>query len=59
MILWGRPRSLAACVLLVKEGRSGYPAPEICGFHVGPEFLVGYGLDHNQQYRHLRYVGVL
>lgn len=59
MVLWGRPRSLVACVLLVKESRSAYPAPEFCGFHIGPEFLVGYGLDINQQYRHLRYVAVL
>ena len=58
-MLVGRPRSVAACVLLVKQGQSALAEPELCGFHVGPEFLVGYGLDHNQHYRHLPYVAVL
>jgi hypoxanthine phosphoribosyltransferase len=58
-ILAGAPRSITACVLLVKDGQSVFVEPELCGFHVGPEFLVGYGLDHNQQYRHLPYVAAL
>lgn len=29
------------------------------GFEVPNEFVVGYGLDYNQHYRHLPYVGVL
>lgn len=55
----GGPRTLATCALIVKRGRSNHPPPEFCGFEVGPEFLVGYGLDRDQQYRHLRYVAVL
>jgi hypoxanthine phosphoribosyltransferase len=58
-ILWRRPRSLAACVLLVKDGVEDATRPEFCGFSVGKEFLVGYGLDHDQRYRHLPYVAVL
>jgi hypoxanthine phosphoribosyltransferase len=58
-ILWRQPRSLAACVLLVKEVAENGRPPEFSGFSVGSEFLVGYGLDHDQRYRHLPYVAVL
>jgi hypoxanthine phosphoribosyltransferase len=58
-ILWHGPRSLAECVLLVKEGTGRSHVPEFRGFAVGPEFLVGYGLDHDQQHRHLPYVAIL
>jgi hypoxanthine phosphoribosyltransferase len=58
-ILAHRPRSLATCVLLWKRGVSRRPPPEFFGFEVGPDFLVGYGLDHNQQLRHLPYVALL
>jgi hypoxanthine phosphoribosyltransferase len=58
-ILWRQPRSLAECVLLVKEGTGRAHQPEFCGFPIGPEFVVGYGLDHDQRYRHLPYVAVL
>jgi hypoxanthine phosphoribosyltransferase len=58
-LLWRQPRSLAACVLLVKSERGHNTLPEFKGFSVGSEFLVGYGLDHDQRYRHLPYVAVL
>lgn len=58
-ILWRQPRSLAACVLLVKDGTGREHTPEFRGFTVGPDFVVGYGLDHDQRYRHLPYVAVL
>jgi len=58
-ILWREPRSLRECVLLVKDGTGRDHLPEFQGFTVGPDFLVGYGLDHHQQYRHLPYVAVL
>ncbi|MDA9198003.1 phosphoribosyltransferase family protein, partial [Acidimicrobiia bacterium] len=29
------------------------------GFEIGPEFVVGYGLDYNGKYRELPYLGVL
>jgi hypoxanthine phosphoribosyltransferase len=52
----GNPRSVTVCVLLKKDGVPCELAPEIIGYHVGPAFLVGYGLDYNQRYRHLPYV---
>ena len=58
-ILWRQPRSLASCVLMVKEGTGRTHLPEFSGFEVGPDFVVGYGLDHDQRYRHLPYVAVL
>jgi len=52
------PRSVAVCALLVKSSEEGSDAVEFQGFHIGPEFLVGYGLDHNQQLRHLPHISV-
>ncbi len=48
------------CVLLRKLGRQEVPLePDYCGFTIPDEFVVGYGLDHDDDYRHLPYVGVL
>jgi hypoxanthine phosphoribosyltransferase len=55
----GQPRTIATCVLLWKEGVSRLPPPDFFGFSVGPEFLIGYGLDHDQRYRQLPYVAIL
>lgn len=54
-----RPRSLAACVLFVKENPNAGPLPEFHGPVVGPGFLVGYGMDLDQRYRHLPWVGTV
>ena len=56
------PASLKICTLLDKpEGRN--PAvklkPDWVGFTIPNEFVVGYGLDYNEHYRNLPYVGVL
>ena len=32
---------------------------EYTGFPVPNEFVVGYGLDYNQKYRNLPYIGIL
>jgi hypoxanthine phosphoribosyltransferase len=54
------PRSLAVCVLLVKEGAQEVEVPvEYVGFPVPNRFLVGYGLDYAQRYRNLPYLAVL
>jgi hypoxanthine phosphoribosyltransferase len=54
------PRSLAACVLLVKEGAQEVEVPvEYVGFTVPDRFLVGYGLDYAQRYRNLPYLAAL
>ena len=54
--------SVRICTLLDKpEGRvSGYEIDaDYVGFSIPNEFVVGYGLDYNEKYRNLPYVGVL
>ncbi|HEX7879431.1 MAG TPA: hypoxanthine phosphoribosyltransferase [Candidatus Eisenbacteria bacterium] len=54
------PRSLAVCALLDKAEARKAPVPiRFTGFTVPNEFLVGYGLDYQQRYRNLPYVGIL
>ena len=54
------PASLKVCALLNKPGRRrvDVPVDYIC-FNIPDEFVVGYGLDYNQIYRNLPFVGVL
>ncbi|MFO0888999.1 MAG: phosphoribosyltransferase family protein [Isosphaeraceae bacterium] len=53
-------RSVRTAVLLRKIGRQEVPLePHYCGFTIPNLFVVGYGLDFNDDYRHLPYVGVL
>lgn len=54
------PRSFKICTLLDKpEGRTVEAKADYVGFDVPNEFLVGYGLDYQEFYRNLPYVGVL
>ena len=56
------PASLKICTLLDKPERRkpGITLkPDYVGFTVPNAFVVGYGLDYNEQYRNLPYVGVL
>src|ERR1051326_6719400 len=54
------PRSVRVAVLLRKLGRQQVPfEPDFCGFEIPDEFVIGYGLDYNDEYRHLPYIGVL
>jgi hypoxanthine phosphoribosyltransferase len=53
-------RTVRTAVLLRKAGRQTVPVePDYCGFVIPDAFVVGYGLDYNDEYRHLPYVGVL
>jgi hypoxanthine phosphoribosyltransferase len=54
------PRSLAVCALLDK-GLMPAPPPEIrfVGFRAPKAFLVGYGLDHAEEFRHLPFIADL
>jgi hypoxanthine phosphoribosyltransferase len=54
------PASLRVAVLLRKEGRQVMPfEPEYCGFAIPDAFVVGYGLDYDDEYRNLPYIAVL
>ncbi len=54
------PASLRTVVLLRKRGRQQVPfEPDYCGFDIPDAFVVGYGLDYNDEYRHLPYIAVL
>lgn len=52
--------SVRVAVLLRKLGRQLVPfEPDYTGFEVPDAFVVGYGLDYNDEFRHLPYVGIL
>jgi hypoxanthine phosphoribosyltransferase len=52
--------SVRTCVLLRKVGRQRVPfEPDFCGFSIPNKFVIGYGLDYNDEYRHLPFIGVL
>ena len=54
------PRSVRLCTILSKPSRRKADiTPDYCGFEVPDEFVVGYGLDYDEHYRNLPYVGVL
>ena len=54
------PASLKSAVLLVKTGRQEVDwKPEFIAFDIPDEFVVGYGLDFNDEYRNLPYLAVL
>ncbi|QJW97929.1 hypoxanthine phosphoribosyltransferase [Frigoriglobus tundricola] len=51
--------SVKVGVLLRKIGRQEVPfEPDFVGFTIPDKFVVGYGLDFNDEYRHLPYIGV-
>ena len=55
-----RPESLEIATLLLKEGIQRVPIEvKYIAFKIGPEFVVGYGLDYAGKYRNLPYVGVI
>ena len=54
------PRSLEVCALLTKPERRKVDLPSrYVGFEIPDRFVVGYGLDHAEQYRNLPFVAVL
>lgn len=54
------PASLKICTLLNKTARREVDVPiSYVGFEIPNEFVVGYGLDYNEIYRNLPFVGVL
>lgn len=54
------PASVKVCTLLNKQCRRVVDiSPDYIGFEVGDHFVVGYGLDYDEGYRHVPEVGVL
>ena len=52
--------SVRIVTLLNKAERREYDvAPDYNCFDIENEFVIGYGLDYNEQYRHLPYIGIL
>ncbi len=55
-----QPASLELAALLVKDGVERPPTDiKYEGFHIPPEFVIGYGLDYVEKYRNLPYIGVV
>ncbi|MEK6786582.1 MAG: hypoxanthine phosphoribosyltransferase [Nitrospirota bacterium] len=55
-----RPRSIKVCTLLSKPERRVVDVPlQYIGFKIQDQYVVGYGLDYQQQYRNLPYLAVL
>lgn len=53
-------KSVRTCTLLDKPSRREVDfTPDYCGIEVPDEFVVGFGLDYDERYRALPYVGVL
>lgn len=55
-----QPRSVRSVVLLRKHGRQEVEyQPDFAAFEIPDEFVVGYGLDYQDEYRNLPYLAVL
>lgn len=53
------PASLRVCTLLNKPARRQYDVPlDYIGFDIPDQFVIGYGLDIDEMYRNLPYIGV-
>lgn len=53
------PASIRSAVLLWKTDRRCVDLlPDYYGFRIPDEFVVGYGLDYNDEFRHLPYIGI-
>jgi hypoxanthine phosphoribosyltransferase len=54
------PKSIKTACLLSKPSRRKVNVPvEYIGFTIDDRFVVGYGLDFDERYRHLPYIGVI
>ena len=55
-----KPASLSLAALLIKDGVDRPPLDVAYeGFHIPPDFVIGYGLDYEGKYRNLPYVAVV
>ncbi len=54
------PREIMICALLDKpKCREAHVDVDYLGFTIPDKFVVGYGLDYNQKYRNLPYIGYI
>ena len=55
------PASIRLCTLLDKPDRRVVESVKVdySGFNIPDEFVVGYGLDYDQKYRNLPYIGIV
>ena len=59
-LLARNPASVKICTLLNKpERRVTHVDVDYSGMEIPDEFVVGYGLDFDERYRHLPYIGIL
>jgi len=55
-----KPSDIRVCALLDKKARRIVEVPvHYLGFEIPDEFVVGYGMDYEQEYRNLPFIGVL
>ena len=53
-----KPRSIKVCTLLDKPSKRTHPfEADYIGFKIEDKFVLGYGMDYNQQYRNLKFIG--
>ena len=53
-------KSVRTCTMLDKPSRRKVEfVPDYCGTEIPDEFVIGYGLDYDEKYRALPYVGIL
>ncbi|MDR2867194.1 MAG: hypoxanthine phosphoribosyltransferase [Acholeplasmatales bacterium] len=57
LLLQRGAREVKTCVLLAKNVHRDIQADYV-GFPIENEFVIGYGLDYNQKYRNLAFIGV-
>ena len=54
------PKTIEILCMFIKKDVATEPVDiKYSGFEIGPEFVVGYGLDYEGKYRELPYLGVL
>merc|ERR1711879_14934 len=57
-----KPASITVSSLLIKrtpKAIEGRPVPDICGFSIADDFVVGYGIDFDNSFRDLNHIGVI
>lgn len=59
LLKFRKPKTLKICSFLNKPSRRVTEIPiDYCGYEIEDHFVVGYGLDLNESYRNLPYIGI-